>query len=623
MKKSREKRGKETFEKWTFSGASAPNERLTPLFCVNICACCGSYYNRVETFCKGSERSREETRKGAMVGFQQQRRLREEQQGVEETVQEGATTNGAGSTAAAGQQQQQHGSSASGRANSPRARLAMLKRSSTKCKALSNNDPFRFQGNGVDFKGKLIGVRDVDEARGDAMCAEAMRLAKAAVKSAGHHKQRIILNISIEGLKVKDEKTQTVLHNFPVSRISFIARDTTDARAFGFIYSCSDNKYKFYGIKTTQTADRAVLSIRDMFQIVFEMKKAHLAEVKQKQEEQQNRGEELHIYKTGFDIYEVLFEAYEAPYQKLQEAETADGVRIDNGVAVADLLDLESELHNIEQGYNQLQNIPTFAEDSWPTNDLFATVQPSSPFLPTSTGTVAPLPPPPVSSFAQKNLSDPFDYSSNLRSPPVFSPPAIAPFNTFNAQQPSSLPPTAVWSYLEALAPSTNNRPIAFSETNPFASSLKDDTVARIGIDPFDTKQAQQVLKGSASYNLPATISWSTNENTVPPSGTDPRIFSQWTEKKRVSTLEEAFNKLVDMDTLISSPEIKKNPFSELMNPPKKLSTGAVGSNATVTTPTTMMTGSPHAPCIPARPSAPLVISTTSNNDPFNDEFFN
>ncbi len=69
------------------------------------------------------------------------------------------------------------------------------------------NEPSRFLGEGVTFKAKLIGILEVEEARGDRMCQEALFELKMAVRAAGEHKQRINIVIAIDGIRLRDEKT--------------------------------------------------------------------------------------------------------------------------------------------------------------------------------------------------------------------------------------------------------------------------------------------------------------------------------------------------------------------------------------------------------------------------------
>ncbi|CAB3403983.1 unnamed protein product [Caenorhabditis bovis] len=441
---------------------------------------------------------------------------------------------------------------------SPKSRLAMLKR--TKKTSNASSDPFRFQNNGISYKGKLIGEQDVEKARGDAMCAEAMRNAKGMVKAAGAHKTRISLQINIEGIKILDEKSGAVLHNFPVSRISFIARDATDARAFGLVYGEPGGKYKFYGIKTAQAADQAVLAIRDMFQVVFEMKKKQIEQVKQ-QQQQQSGGTEASPAKEG-------------------------------GVAVADLLDLETELQQIEQGVQQLANVPT-------STDAFGATPFGDPFADSfnTTGNTTAN----TSAMNQSNVSNGSALNqSAFASPFGNSPPAQQGFATapqwpqtsmmmppqqpavfgtaWGAQTAPALPLSAPIHHAQS-TPAFNSN--AFSNTNPFASAAFGGlpmTMPAAQPDPFSVHVA-------APQQITTTVDWnsSANENQAPaanqPSLHHASTFANFTdtktngwEEKRVTSLEEAFTKLVDMDALIGSntnQETKKNPFEHILNPPK------------------------------------------------------
>ena len=73
---------------------------------------------------------------------------------------------------------------------------------------------------------------------------------------------------------------QDCLYHHPVHKISFIAQDMTDNRAFGYIYGSPENGHRFFGIKTEKAAGAVVVAMRDLFQVVFELKKKEMDEAK-------------------------------------------------------------------------------------------------------------------------------------------------------------------------------------------------------------------------------------------------------------------------------------------------------------------------------------------------------
>lgn len=68
-------------------------------------------------------------------------------------------------------------------------------------------DPSRFQGDGVTFRAKIIGITDVPELKGDKMCFDAMQKLKLDVVNRGEHKPRIFIGVGFEGVKIRKNES--------------------------------------------------------------------------------------------------------------------------------------------------------------------------------------------------------------------------------------------------------------------------------------------------------------------------------------------------------------------------------------------------------------------------------
>uniref|UniRef100_A0A3Q3EZ19 DAB adaptor protein 1a n=1 Tax=Labrus bergylta TaxID=56723 RepID=A0A3Q3EZ19_9LABR len=182
----------------------------------------------------------------------------------------------------------------------------------------------RFKGDGVRYKAKLIGLDEVTAARGDKLCQDSMMKLKgiaAAARSKGEHKQKVFLTISFGGIKIYDEKNGVLQHHHAVHEISYIAKDITDHRAFGYVCGKEGN-HRFVAIKTAQSAEPVILDLRDLFQLIYEIKQREEMEKKAQKDKQCEQA----VYQTILEedledpVYQyIVFEAGHEPIRDQSE----------------------------------------------------------------------------------------------------------------------------------------------------------------------------------------------------------------------------------------------------------------------------------------------------------------
>lgn len=136
----------------------------------------------------------------------------------------------------------------------------------------------RFEGEGVVFKAKLIGSELVMEPRGDKMCQNSITRLKAIIKGTNSHKKRIVLKISLAGIKVYDEKTNEILHDNEVSQISYIASDDSDTRCFGYVCDVPNKAHQFVCFKTSCPAAQVMSTMSELFDAVLKSKRLRESE---------------------------------------------------------------------------------------------------------------------------------------------------------------------------------------------------------------------------------------------------------------------------------------------------------------------------------------------------------
>ncbi|XP_030061499.1 disabled homolog 1-like [Microcaecilia unicolor] len=114
-------------------------------------------------------------------------------------------------------------------------------------------------------------------------------------------------------------------HHHAVHEISYIAKDITDHRAFGYVCGKEGN-HRFVAIKTAQAAEPVILDLRDLFQLIYELKQREEMEKKAQKDKQCEQA----VYQTILeeDVEDPVYQyiVFEAGHEPIRDPDTEENI---------------------------------------------------------------------------------------------------------------------------------------------------------------------------------------------------------------------------------------------------------------------------------------------------------
>lgn len=160
------------------------------------------------------------------------------------------------------------------------------------------------------------------------------------------------MKITLDGVEILDERTNTPIFNHAVTKISYIARDVDDSRAIGYIYKNGPNAYQYFAIKTLGQAQELFNALKELFEVVLEMR----TKAKQQQQQPQKQPAASEAAKKE----EAASEAKTEESGKDQEIlGLEDKIKQMNEQPQASLLDINSDPNNLASSFEDSLNLAT------------------------------------------------------------------------------------------------------------------------------------------------------------------------------------------------------------------------------------------------------------------------